>query len=126
MRRWTIGASYKDYKRNSVCILVAITPYKAKSGSYLNFKYINGTYKRQSAIKALSRYEKIGEMSQTGTSDYIPAKNITSQIENFIEATIASPMPKTKRVSKCNALIWYANVIYIDFIKKCKIIVKQD
>jgi len=137
MAHWTIGSSYKDYKRNKVCILIAISPYKAKTGSYLDFKYIDGTYKRQSAAKALSRFEKIGDVSQTGTGggnetsfsmilpDTAPAKNITSQIEAFIENTVARPMPKNKRVSKRDVLIWYDNVIYIDFIKKCKIVVNK-
>lgn len=132
MKHWVIGASYKDHKRDKVCILHAMSPYKAKSGCYLDFKYIDGTYKRQSATKALSRFEKIGDMSHTGTGDYIPAKNITSQIENFIDAVIAPPKSSTKsnkksrtksRPSQNETVVpeRYANVIYIDFIKKCRI-----
>lgn len=137
MRHWVIGAVYKDHKRNLECTLVAVSPYKAKSGSYLDFKYIDGTYKRQPASKALSRFEKMGgtiqydasqietaasnnRASRTGTGPaYSPAKNITPQIEAFIEATIKP----SKRVSKSNVLIRYANVIYVDFIKKCRILV---
>lgn len=128
MKHWVIGASYKDHKRNKVCILHAMSPYKAKSGCYLDFKYIDGTYKRQSASKALSRFEKIGDMSRTGTGDYMPAKNITSQIENFVDTVISSPKSNKKSrrkssVSQNETVVpeRYANVIYIDFIKKCRI-----
>lgn len=134
MRHWTIGAVYKDHKRDTECTLVAISPYKAKTGSYLDFKYIDGKYIRQSSSKALSRFEMVGAPSQTGTGeiayssmilpDLKPAKNITSQVEAFIENTVARPMPKNKRVPKRDAPKWYANVIYIDFIKKCRIVVK--
>jgi hypothetical protein len=34
-----------------------MSPYKAKSGCYLDFKYLDGKYIRQSAAKALSRFE---------------------------------------------------------------------
>lgn len=133
---------YRDHKRQLDCILVGITDYKHKSGSYLDFRYLDSSkYIRQSAAKALSRFEATGIVSDlditdmshldTGT-DYMPAKNITSQIENFIDAVIAPPKSNTKSVKKSrrkssvsqNETVVperYANVIYIDFIKKCRI-----
>lgn len=122
-KHWVIGKMYKDLKQDRSCILHAVSPYKRKSGCYLDFKYMDGNFIRQNASKALSRFEMIGEMSQTGTGGYMPAKNITPQIEAFIEATIARPMP-TKKASRTKTLVYYANVIYIDFIKKCRIIIK--
>lgn len=130
MSHWIIGRSYKDHKRNRICILYAVTPYRAKSGCYLDFRYVDGTYIRQPAHKALSRFEKLGgemhfDMSQIETAASqnrtATAKNITPQIEAFIEANVANPMPTKKRVEKSNASVRYANVIYIDFIKKCRI-----
>lgn len=129
MRHWNIGAAYKDYKRNKICILIAISPYKAKTGSYLDFKYIDGTYNRQPASKALSRFEMVGDASQTGTGDIFVSNEIMDQIEASHPEKVIHPtksVPKTKRVSKQNVLVWYANVIYIDFIKKCRIVVNRD
>lgn len=129
---------YRDHKRQLDCILVGITDYKHKSGSYLDFRYLDSTkYIRQNASKALSRFESTGvvsdldisDMSHSGTgTDYMPAKNITSQIENFVHTVISSPKSNKKSrrkssVSQYETIVLerYANVIYIDFIKKCRI-----
>lgn len=129
---------YRDHKRQLDCILVGITDYKHKSGSYLDFRYLDSSkYIRQAASKALSRFEATGTVLEVDTSevphfdtgtDYMPAKNITSQIENFVHAVISSPKSNKKSRRKSNVsqyetivLERYANVIYIDFIKKCRI-----
>lgn len=111
-KHWNIGMVYRDHKRQLDCILVGITDYKHKSGAYLDFRYLDSSkYIRQAASKALSRFEATGTVLEVDTSevphfdtgtDYMPAKNITSQIETIV-------------------LERYANVIYIDFIKKCRI-----
>lgn len=138
-KHWNIGMVYQDHKRNTLAVLVGISDYKHKTGCYLDFRYIDSKrYIRQNAAKALSRFETTGQLHQDETfvveyqnetkAQTMPAKNITSQIENYVEAVLSSPKTNKKSRTKSNVsqyetivLERYANVIYIDFIKKCRI-----
>lgn len=131
---WNIGKLYKDHKRNKICILHAVSPYKAKSGSYLDFKYLDGKYIRQSAAKALSRfeaYDKEVDMSQfeieqlaSGFSDRL-FSSLTLDGGLFHTPTKQRPKSKTdkqlKKLYDQASKIDTSNVIFVDFINKCRV-----
>ena len=107
MKHWNIGQAYFDHKRQLSCELVAISPYKSKSGSYLDFKYSNGKYIRQSAAKALSRFEAAytGPAKKQLTNDFL--LDLFDSATNVIKT-------ETSQVDT-------SNVIYVDFINRRRV-----
>lgn len=123
-KHWNIGTVYHDHKRNGLAVLVAISPYKSKSGVYLDFRYINSDkYIRQAASKALSRFEATDQTFQidTASPDNTPSVSFGDRLfESLVETGTGLFSPKLKMpVPKQDVLKRYDNVIYVDFIKKC-------
>ena len=138
---------YHDHKRDVLCVLINITPYKAKSGVYLDFRYVNTSkYIRKSASEALSRFEATGnriEVSKDETPRFATPKSsrrtnsntrantaTASQIDTteFVGMAFGigvdlEHMPVLKKLDKRPIVSErYDNVIYVDFINKCRIL----
>lgn len=134
---WNIGTVYHDHKRNALAVLINVTPYKAKSGVYLDFRYVNSEkYIRQPASKALSRFEATQHAFDIDTVSHFETP---ANIETFQDDTEYMPRIDTAKVSNGETLLGgflgilkksdkrkrvserYDNVIYVDFINKCRL-----
>ena len=127
MSHWIVGKMYKDHKRNKVCILHAMSPYKEKSGQYLDFKYLDGKYIRQSAAKALSRFEKYDDMQSTIETEQAVGTGFADRMFAALSTDgglFHTPSKATKakksKASKSETIDW-TNVIRVDFVNKCRI-----
>lgn len=142
---FSIGQLVKDNRRNTVQTIVKID-YKRGQELY-TVKRIDGTYRRYYADK-FSRHFSLytDNVAQTGTgsrtknrANTVPTNkgckpsNFSGMgipLEAFTLDSSPAPAPspepsRGKKPAKGKpALVWYVNVIYIDFIKRCKIDVK--
>ena len=127
LKQWVINNTYLDTKRNATCILVAITPYKLKSGNYLDFRYVNTSkHIRQHEKIALSRFETVAwsdSMPIVKTSNGSVTDDISSSIlvDSAIGA-ITGIMPTKTNTHETIVSKRYDNVIYVDFVKRCIIL----
>ena len=127
-QHWSIGTVYRDHKRNRDAILLRVSPYKNETGVYLDFKYTDSgpkAYIRQSAAKALSRFEAT-DKSVDISAISMPMDMSQDETFHMIVPDLKTP-PKTNKKSKAKvsknetvAIDW-TNVIRVDFILRKRI-----